>query len=305
MLKITKSTDPIIVKNIVVCIHGDPGLGKTSLAFTADKALCLAFDSGVYRAGAFRGDCVQIQAWHDVSTLTAADFAGYSTVIVDTAGRALDCLSAMLMAEDPKNNRGGALSLQGFGALKSTFYGWLSNLKYLGLDVVLVCHSDEQRKGDELITRLDMQGASKNEVYKSADMMGSLSLVKGKRILNFSPTDVAFGKNPGQLPVLVVPDSTPGELAGFLGKAIADTKAALNHLSAESAAAAALQATWSERIAAAVTLTDFDALAVAGKAEGAPKSAGALLMKAAKTKGYAWNKATNAFDLAEVKGKAA
>jgi len=190
MLKITKAADPIEVKHVVVCIHGDPGIGKTSLGFTAEKPLCLAFDSGVYRAGAFRGDCVQIESWRDVSNLTPADFAGYSTVVVDTAGRALDCLAADLMAQDSKNNRGGALSLQGFGALKSTFYQWLSNLKYIGLDIVLICHSDEQRKGDELITRLDMQGASKNEVYKSADMMGSLSMQRGRRMLNFSPSDV-------------------------------------------------------------------------------------------------------------------
>jgi len=249
----------------------------------------------VYRAGAFRGDCVQIESWRDVSNMTAADFAGYSTVVVDTAGRALDCLSATLMAEDPKNNRGGALSLQGFGALKSTFYGWLSNLKYIGLDIVLICHSDEQRKGDELITRLDMQGASKNEVYKSADMMGSLSMVKGKRVLNFSPTDVAFGKNPGQLPVLTVPDFVPGAPSGFLAKAIADTKEALNRLSAEGIAQAALQTTWAERIGKASTKAEFDALAAAGKAEGAPKAVGALLTKAAKAKGFAWDKAADAF----------
>jgi hypothetical protein len=283
------------VKNRVVCIHGDPGIGKTSLAFTADKALCLAFDSGVYRAGVHRGDCVLIQSWQDVSNLTAADFAGYSTVVVDTAGRALDCLSATLMAEDPKNNRGGALSLQGFGALKSTFYGWLANLKYLGLDVVLVCHSDEQRKGDELITRLDMQGASKNEVYKSADMMGSLSMVKGKRILNFSPTDVAFGKNPGQLPVLTVPDFDAGAPSGFLGKAIAETKAALNKLSAESAAAATVQATWAERIGKAVTPADFNAIVADALKQGAPKSVGLLIAKAAKGLGFARDKATNTY----------
>jgi len=300
-LRITKASDPIEVKHVVVCIHGDPGLGKTTLAFTAEKPLCLAFDSGVYRAGAFRGDCVQIEGWHDVSNLTAADFAGYSTVIVDTAGRALDCLSATLMAEDPKNNRGGALSLQGFGALKSTFYGWLSNLRYMGLDVILVCHSDEQRKGDELITRLDMQGASKNEVYKSADMMGSLSMVKGKRILNFSPTDVAFGKNPGQLPVLTVPDFSPEHRSGFLADAIAATKAALNQISAEQAAAQTALATWAERITAANTCSDFDGLVKLAKAEGSPKSVGLLVAKAAKAKGFAFNRTTQAYDLAESK----
>lgn len=295
MLKITKAADPIEVKHLVVCIHGDPGIGKTSLGFTAEKPLCLAFDSGVYRAGAFRGDCVQVESWGDVSNLKAADFAGYSTVVVDTAGRALDCLAADLMAQDSKNNRGGALSLQGFGALKSTFYQWLSSLKYIGLDIVLICHSDEQRKGDELITRLDMQGASKNEVYKSADMMGSLSMQRGKRILNFSPSDVSFGKNPGQLPAIEVPTFAAGAVAPVLATAIEQTKAALNKLSAEQAAERALQATWNERIGKAATTVEFDDLVKLAEEESAPKTVALMIGKAAIAKGYKLDKKTKTY----------
>lgn len=299
MLKITKAADPIEVKHVVVCIHGDPGIGKTSLGFTAEKPLCLAFDSGVYRAGPYRGDCVQIDSWQDVSNLKTADFAGYSTVVVDTAGRALDCLAASLMADDPKNNRGGALSLQGFGAMKSTFYQWLANLKYIGLDVVLICHSDEQRKGDELITRLDMQGASKNEVYKSADMMGSLSMQRGKRVLNFSPSDVSFGKNPGQLPALEVPEFAPGAIVPVLANAIGQTKATLNRLSVEQAAERALQATWSGRIEKAVTTAEFDDLVALAEEESAPKTIALMIGKAAVAKGFKWDKKAKAYGAAE------
>jgi hypothetical protein len=295
MIKITKSSDPIEVKQLVVCIHGDPGIGKTSLAFTAEKPLCLAFDAGVYRAGSLRGDCSLVQQWSDVGNLTAADFAGYKTVIVDTAGRALDCLGATLIAEDPKNaNRNGGLSLPGFGALKTTFTQWLKNLQYIGLDVVLVCHSDEQRKGDELITRLDMQGASKNEVYKSADMMGSESLERGKRVLNFSPTDTAFGKNPGQLPKLMVPDAGP-EFSGFLAKAIAATKAALNKQGAAHVAEKVSQAQWAEKIEKAVTPEDFNGIIGAAMAEGAPKVIGQMIAKAAKGLGFELDKATKTY----------
>lgn len=35
MLKITKSDEPITVSNVVVCIYGQPGLGKTTLGMSA------------------------------------------------------------------------------------------------------------------------------------------------------------------------------------------------------------------------------------------------------------------------------
>jgi AAA domain len=301
-LRITKAADPIEVKNITMCLYGVPGLGKTSTAFTAEKPLLLDFDHGAYRS-ANRGDTVQVAGWGDVTAITQADLAPYKTLVVDTAGRALDCLTADIIDRDPKAGRGGNLTLQGYGALKGAFISWLRLMRSFGLDVVLIAHSDEQRKGDELIERLDAQGSSKNEIYKSADVMGRLYLAGQVRTLNFSPTDTAFGKNPAQLPPLAVPDF--GTAPGYLGTVIHSIKASLNKLSAEQQAATTALATWAERIAAAATMADFDCLVKTAKAEGAPKSVGALIAKAAKPKGFAWNKATESFDLAEEKGKAA
>ena len=302
MLKITKAADPIEVKNITVCVYAVPGVGKTSLGFTADKPLLLDFDRGSYRAKN-RGDVVQIDRWADVISITADDLKDYKTLVVDTAGRALDCLSAHIIAGNPKMGRGGALTLQGYGELKSTFVGWTKLVRSFGLDIVLLCHSDEQRSGDELIERLDMQGGSKNEVYKAADVMGRIYLANGKRVLNFSPTDTAFGKNPAQFAPIEVPDyvTTPDFMAGV----IASTKAALNTLSATQTAVAATLGEWKTRIDAAASVTDFDALLAPCK-EAAPavkENVWRLLIKAAKGKGFAFNRTSGAFDLAP--GKAA
>lgn len=302
MLKITKASDPIDVKNITVCLYGVPGLGKTSTAFTAEAPLLLDFDHGSYRS-ANRGDTVQIESWRDVTSITPADLSAYKTLVVDTAGRALDCLTADIIEHDPKAGRGGNLTLQGYGALKGAFTGWLRSMRGFGLDVVLIAHSNEERKGDELIERLDAQGSSKNEIYKTADVMGRLYLAGGKRTLNFSPTDTAFGKNPAQLAPLEVTDFATD--SKFLGTVIAGIKASLNTMSAQQQAAHQQIATWAERIAAANTCADFDGLVVAATSEAAPTTIKALIAKAAKVKGYAYNKATKAFDLAEEKGKAA
>src|SRR5690606_34637074 len=150
----TKATDAIEVKNITACIYAVPGVGKSTLGFTADRPLLLDFDQGAYRAGN-RGDVVQVGAWGDVTSITAEDLSPYRTLIVDTAGRALDALTVDIIANNPKLGRGGALTLQGFGELKARFIAWTKMIRSCGLDVVLISHADEQRSGAQKSTRLN------------------------------------------------------------------------------------------------------------------------------------------------------
>lgn len=256
-LKITRETDLIRVNQLAVVIYAPPGIGKTTLAFTADAPLLLDFDKGSYRAKN-RRDSVQVDNWQDVANMDGSDLAPYSTVIVDTAGRCLDALSADIIRRDPKKGRGGALTLQGYGSLKSEFIAWTKHLRSFGLDVVLLAHSDEQHKGDDIIERLDVQGGSKNEIYKSADAMARLGIINGKRILNFSPTDTAFGKNPANLEPLEVPNYATAPT--FLADVIQRTKDALNELSEAQQEVAALQAQWADKVAAAESVDDFNKL---------------------------------------------
>ena len=116
-LRITKATEPLFVDRINLCIYGAPGIGKTSLGFTAENPLLLDADEGAYRA-ANRKDSVVVKKWADMASIQKSDLDPYSTVIVDTAGRTLDKLSADIIEGNPKMGRGGALTLQGFGELK-------------------------------------------------------------------------------------------------------------------------------------------------------------------------------------------
>lgn len=274
-LRITKSSDPIKVERLNICIYAPPGIGKSSLAFTADKPLMLDFDQGAHRA-ANRRDAVRINTWDDVAGITADDLAPYNTVIIDTAGRALDVLSADIIRSNPKHGRGGALTLQGFGELKARFIAFLKLVNGFGKDVVLIAHMDEQRSGDDVIERLDVQGGSKNEIYKAADAMGRISIKNGQRVLNFSPTDAAFGKNPGQLEPLAIPHSDRPEFADFLAGVITSIKARLNSLTEEQMAQQALLEKW--RLALN-DIEDADGLnAVLADAKVAGKTVSALVV---------------------------
>lgn len=258
-LKITAASEAITVNQLVVCIYAPPGLGKSTLGFSTHKPLMLDFDLGAHRA-ANRGDSVQVNAWDDVSNISAGDLNDYQTVVVDTAGRALDLLSSDIIRRNPKMGRAGALTLQGYGQLKSEFTAWLKHLRTMGKDVVLIAHSSEDRSGDDLIERIDMQGGSKGEVYKVADAMGRLSMVPGRKFptLNFSPSDAAFGKNPGQLDPLEVPDVATEPR--FLGDVIERIKERLNALTEDQKERQAAIQEWVEKIGEAEDADAVNAL---------------------------------------------
>jgi hypothetical protein len=290
MLKIIKSSEPIRVERLNVCIYGAPGIGKSSLAFTADSPLLLDFDQGAHRA-ANRKDTVRVQQWADVSDLDADDLAEFRTVVVDTAGRALDTLTSDIIRRNAKMGRNGALTLQGYGQLKAEFVGWLKALNTLGKDVVLIAHMDEQRNGDEIIERLDVQGGSKGEIYKAADAMGRIVIRENKRWLNFSPTDAAFGKNPGQMPPMEVPhpDKAPDFLAGVV-QAIKDK---LNAMSEDQIAAQVAVSRWRDTIAAMKSADDFNRSLPDAKKES--KAVQAMLAHEAKERGLSFDKAAGKY----------
>lgn len=284
-LKITKAADPITVDRLNICLYGAPGVGKTSLAFTADAPLLLDFDQGAHRA-ANRKDSVRVNAWEDVARISADDLADYNTVVVDTAGRALDVLTADIIRRNPKLGRGGALTLQGYGALKAEFIAWLKMLNGFGKDVILVAHMDEQRNGDDIIERLDVQGGSKGEIYKAADAMGRLTIRSGKRVLNFSPTDAAFGKNPGQLEALEIP--APERDPQFLGGVVQSIKDKLNELTEEQREAQAAMGKWRVTIADLQAAADFNGMLDSIKEQ--PKAVQALFAHAAQERGLTFDK---------------
>lgn len=257
-LAITRSTDRIEVRTTTILIYGSPGIGKTSIGCTADAPLLLDFDRGAHRSG-FRRDTVQVESWATVEAMTAEDLAEYRTIVVDTVGRCLDAMAAKIIKGNPKMaGYAGALSLQGYGALKSAFATWMAFLASLGKDVVLIAHDREDKKGDELIFRADIQGSSHGEVFKRADGVAYMHSVNRATVLDFSPTDRWLGKNPARFEPLTVPDFTTNRT--FLATVIEQAKQALNRLSEEQRMVLAVLDEWTVRVAEAADADAINAL---------------------------------------------
>lgn len=281
-IQITRSTDLIKVQSTTLLIFGDPGVGKTSLGFTAEAPLLLDFDKGSHRSG-FRKDTVLVERWADVASMTADDLAEFKTIIVDTVGRCLDVMSADIIHKQPKmQGYGGALSLQGYGALKAAFATWMGTLASMGKDIVLVAHSREDKKGDEMVWRADIQGSSHGEVFKRADGVAFMHTSGRSTVLDFSPTDRWLGKNPARFDTLTVPDFNTDR--SFLATVIDDTKAALNRMSEEQRALVSALDGWRDAVASADCADAINELVAQASGLSAPLGPQAKHMIAARAK---------------------
>lgn len=229
-LKVTRSDELIKVETLCFTIYSQPGLGKTSLAFTASKPLLLDFDKGAHRA-VDRKDTVQVADWRDVAGITEADVSGYDTIIIDTVGKALDVLAQDIIRSNSRLSNGGALSQQGWGQLGVRFSSFLKLLRGFGKDIVLIAHMDEQKDGDAIKERLKISGGSKDLILTDSDVIARISIIAKQRYLVFSPTETAFGKDPAGLTEVPLPNAEAAEYANCLEGIIGKIKGRLNELS--------------------------------------------------------------------------
>lgn len=301
MLNIITKSEHITVDHIVAMVYGEPGVGKTSLAFTSSDPLLLDFDQGAHRSG-FRKDSVRIARWEEIRGMEEADLADYSTIVVDTVGRLLDKLSVYIVQQNPKMGRGGgALTLQGYGELKAEYTAWLNTLRSYGKDVLLLAHDKEDKSGDELTHRPDMQGGSYNEVFKSSDIVGFMHRVGKDTRLDFSPSDRWAAKNAAGFDSLVVPNFTksPDYMAGV----IQQTKDALNEMSAEAKEIMETVEAWRADIMEAQTAESLHDIITKGQEVGlagpASKQVWHLIQEQGKALGLRWDKESKQFDIAE------
>ena len=222
-LRFVTPEEALNVERATVALYGAPGVGKSSLALTAENALLMDFDGGAHRA-LRRGDVARVESWRDVVKLsgeTAERVKSYDTLIVDTVGTALDMLADDIIRREPNmGNRMGGLTLQGFGALRSTFARWLHALTGAGKDVVLVSHATEAQEGGQLVQRLAIQGSTKDAVHQAADMFGYVSVDdEGGRYVDFRPAPGHHGKDPAGFGRVRLPRDREDTLGAMIAEA--------------------------------------------------------------------------------------
>ncbi len=204
-LNIIPADQPLLVQAIIVYLYADPGLGKTSIGFTGDKAISFDFDKGSHRTGELRrGAVVQAKQWADVANLTASDLEPYNTIVIDTVGAMLESIKTHLMLNSTNKQKDGSLKLKAQGLANNIFKQYVNSLIASGKDVVFIAHASEDQSGDQIVYRPDLGGKNRNELYRIADIMGYLTTVttgegKNARLISFRPCPTHHAKNAGGL----------------------------------------------------------------------------------------------------------
>jgi hypothetical protein len=289
MIAITQADEVLEVKTICMTVYSNPGLGKTSLAFTAKRPLLLDFDKGAYRA-VDRGASVQIEKWADVAEIRATDLKDFDTIVIDTVGKALDFLTADIVEKNSKHAYGGALNQQGWGQLGVRFGAFLRLLKGFGKDVILLSHMEEKSDGDQVKERLKISGGTNALVLTDSDR---ISIYNKERHLVFSPTETAFGKDPANLVDLLLPDASSPEFKTFLGDTIQQVKDGLNQLS-EAQVERKSEVEWfTSQLPDMLTAEDINA--VLGRAKKAGRDIAQMVVKRAAELGLEYDSETQGY----------
>lgn len=182
---------------IKALIYGQPGLGKSTLGLSTPSPVLLDFDGGVKRVnGAFQCPTLQVKNWDMVIEALQEDLSPFKTIVIDTAGKMLDFMSAYIIKNDPKmGQRDGSLSLKGYGVRKTMFINFLSQCSMMGKNLIFVAHEREEKDGENRIVRPEIGGSSAGDLIKELDLVGYMQAIGSERTISWSPTEKFYAKN--------------------------------------------------------------------------------------------------------------
>ena len=191
-----------VTTTIKALIYGQPGLGKSTLALSTPSPVLLDFDGGIKRVnGAHQCPTLQVENWNMVIEAMQEDLSQFKTIIIDTAGKMLDYMSAYIIKNDPKlGKRDGSLSLQGYGVRKTMVINFLSQCSMMGKHLIFVAHEREEKDGETRIVRPEIGGSSAGDLIKELDLVGYMQAIGNERTISWSPTEKFYAKNTCNLP---------------------------------------------------------------------------------------------------------
>ncbi len=214
--------------NIIMIISGLPGVGKTTLAFSAPDPVLIDVDNGVKRVNpAHRKDAVMVKTYEELlSDMKTPEFQKYQTVIIDTTGAFIDMLKDWAMRNDPQATRkNGGFSQQGYGIVKSEFLRFSAELRKTH-NVIYLFHTSKSKDKDGFVYDLMCEGAAREIVWQPADLGAYMQIIGDKRFLCFTPTQEYSAKSSyGVKGMIEVPELSDGEPNIFLEKLFDTVKA--------------------------------------------------------------------------------
>lgn len=293
-MRLIQQTDDMNVLGLNVLFYGDPGIGKTTLAFTAPNPLLLDFDRGVHRAS-HRKNALQFDSWQDViDSKTDLDklIAQHDSIIIDTAGTVIEAMQAYLVKSNPALLRNG---IKLWGETKRLFQEFFLPLKLSGKNVIFIAHAKEKEEGDVRIKRPLIPGSSYDLLMQACDLVGYYTTIANKRVLTFDLSDTVTAKNCAEIQPVYV--GTLHEMTTQLTEIINHTKQAIAKRSKEQEEAIALVGEWIKKAEAAKDANKFVAdLGKAGLGDAVKRTVWAGVVQTFGARGLVWNPETKQFE---------
>lgn len=206
--------------NIIMIISGLPGVGKSTVAFSAPDVVLIDMDKGVKRvAPEHRKDTIISNTYEELlEDIKTPEFMSYRTAVIDTTGAFIDTLKDWAMRNNPSaNKKGGGISQQGFGIVKSEFLRFSAELKKTH-NVIYIFHTSKSKDKDgNFVYDLMCEGAAREIVWQPADLGAYMQIIGNDRYLCFTPTQEYSAKSSYGIKGLVkVPELQPGIPNDFL-----------------------------------------------------------------------------------------
>jgi len=293
-MRLIQQTDDMHVLGLNVLFYGDPGIGKTTLAFTAPNPLLLDFDRGVHRAS-HRKNALQFDSWQDVidSKLELDKLiTQHDSIIIDTAGTVIEAMQAYLVKSNPSLLRNG---IKLWGETKRLFQEFFLPLKLSGKNVIFIAHAKEKEEGDVRIKRPLIPGSSYDLLMQACDLVGYYTTIGNQRVLTFDLSDTITAKNCAEIAPVYI--GGLHQMTTQLTDIITHTKTAIAKRSKEQEEAIALVGEWVKKAEGAKDANKFVAeLGKAGLGDAVKRAVWAGVVTTFGARGLAWNSETKQFE---------
>lgn len=214
--------------NIIMIVSGLPGVGKTTLACSAPEAIIIDTDKGIKRVKPkHRRDTISTNTYEELlDDLRSKEVAEKKTLVFDTTGALIELLKDWAMRNNAAAcKKGGGISQQGFGIVKSEFSRLSNELKQKHNVIYLFHTSKKSDRDSNTVYELMCEGAAREIVWQPADLGAYLQIVGDDRYLCFSPTQEYSAKSSyGIKGMIKVPELNDGEPNVFLTKLFEQVK---------------------------------------------------------------------------------